>query len=166
MKTNVEKSVKSNVKTAAKVKSATTSSKKKTNDIKNEEEPAKTSKKETIRYIAPEVRADEKETEEILNLPVESFEHVKPIRTKAEKAPKVKKEKGPGVIATIVSLVENAGKKGITKAEIHAKLIEIFPDRDPVTMMATVNTQIHSRIKEYFPVEKLEGGFYRKAIAA
>ncbi len=89
---------------------------------------------------------------------------------KPEPAPKPKKEKvkaekkGPGVIATIVSLIEKSGKKGISKDEIHAELVETFPDRTADSMKNTINVQVPTRIsKEKFPVEKLENGNYRKA---
>ncbi|HMB65388.1 MAG TPA: hypothetical protein VKO42_00810, partial [Patescibacteria group bacterium] len=90
---------------------------------------------------------------------------------KAEKSKKetpkekpAKKTKGTGVIATIASLIEKSGKKGITKKEILETLQKDFPNKNPDSMSKTVNVQVPNRItKEKFPVEKLEGGRYRKA---
>lgn len=95
----------------------------------------------------------------------------------AEEAPKKKapKKKGtapkkagepgkPGIIATIVALVEGSGKKGITKEEILAELVANFPDRSEDSMKNTINVQVPARInKEKFPVKKLEGNRYCKA---
>ena len=77
----------------------------------------------------------------------------------------VKKDKGPGVIATIVSLIEEAPKKmGITKPDILVKLTTQFPNRDPKAMEKTINVQVPTRInKERFPVSKTEVGGYFKA---
>lgn len=95
--------------------------------------------------------------------------------TTAKKAPKKEGKKGtapkkagepgkPGIIATIVSLVEGSGKKGITKAEILAELVANFPDRSEDSMKNTINVQVPARInKEKFPVKKLEGDRYCKA---
>ena len=70
----------------------------------------------------------------------------------------------PGIIATIVSLIEKSGKKGITKDAILAELKEQFPDRDEASMKNTINVQVPARIgKEKFPVSKLEGGLYYKS---
>jgi DNA-binding transcriptional regulator YhcF (GntR family) len=83
----------------------------------------------------------------------------------AEKpAKKEKKEKGPGVIATIVKCVEKAGKKGISKEDILEVLTETFPDKNPDSMKNTINVQVPARItKERFAVEKTKDGLYRKA---
>lgn len=70
----------------------------------------------------------------------------------------------PGIIATIVSLIENSGKKGITKEEILAELKEQFPDRNEQSMKNTINVQVPARIqKEKFALKKLEGGRWTKA---
>jgi hypothetical protein len=100
--------------------------------------------------------------------PVEKKERVeKKDAPKAEKKAPIKKagEEGkPGIIATIVNMIEKAGKKGVTKDEILAQLKEDFPDRAEHSMKNTINVQIPARIsKEKFKLEKLEGGFYRKA---
>jgi len=70
----------------------------------------------------------------------------------------------PGIIATIITLIEKSGKKGITKDAILEELKEAFPDRDEKSMKNTISVQCPSRIsKEKWPVEVLEGGLYRKA---
>jgi hypothetical protein len=70
----------------------------------------------------------------------------------------------PGVIAYIVDCLVKSGEKGITKDQILARLTKKFPDRDPEKMKKTVQVQVGSRInKEKFPVQRLEGGKYRKA---
>lgn len=76
---------------------------------------------------------------------------------------KAKKEKGPGVIATIVELIEKSGKKGITKEEILNELVKKFPDKAKDSMKNTINVQVPNRItKEKWPVEKTEAGKYFK----
>lgn len=111
-------------------------------------------------------------------------EEAKPVRKGAakpaapaakEKAPAAAKEKKgpikkageegkPGIIQTIVSLIEGAGKKGITKEEILDELKENFPDRNEQSMKNTINVQVPARIsKEKFKLVKLEGNRYAKA---
>lgn len=88
---------------------------------------------------------------------------------KAEKSAESpgKKPAGPGVIATIVSLIEGSGKKGVTKEEILTALIKAFPDRKVESMKNTVNVQVPNRIsKERFSIEKIDGDRYRKAAKA
>jgi len=98
--------------------------------------------------------------------PVEKKEPTAKKEPVIKKEPAVKKEtakKSPGIIATIVSLIEKSGKKGITKDEIHEQLVTLFPDRDEKSMRSTINVQVPNRVsKEKFPVEKLESGCYRK----
>ena len=91
----------------------------------------------------------------------------------AEEAPKkVKKgapkkagaEGKPGIIATIAGMIEKSGKKGVTKKEILAQLVEDFPDRSEESMKNTINVQVPARInKEKFTLKKLEGDRYAKA---
>jgi len=88
---------------------------------------------------------------------------------KAEKSAESpgKKPAGPGVIATIVSLIEGSGKKGVTKEEILTALTKAFPDRKVESMKNTINVQVPNRIsKERFPIEKIDGDRYRKAAKA
>ena len=75
---------------------------------------------------------------------------------------KTKSEKGPGVIATIFSLVSQSGKKGISKAEILEKLTEMFPDRAPEGMEKTINVQLPGRMSKERKVKivKLESGCF------
>jgi hypothetical protein len=88
-----------------------------------------------------------------------------PVKKVKKGAPKKAGEPGkPGIIATIVSLVEGSGKKGITKAEILKQLVDQFPERSEDSMKNTINVQVPARInKEKFPVKKLEGDRYCKA---
>ncbi len=68
--------------------------------------------------------------------------------------------KGPGVISTIFTLVNDSGKTGISKADILAKLVEMFPDRAADGMEKTINVQLPSRMSKERGVEikKLESG--------
>jgi len=90
---------------------------------------------------------------------------------KEEAAPKTKKTKeeifkGPGIIKTIVDLLEKSGKKGLSIEEIHAHLVANFPDRDSKSMLNTVRVQVPGRIsKEKFELEKLSTGNFRKKVA-
>jgi len=75
-----------------------------------------------------------------------------------------KKAAGPGIISTIVSLLEKAGKKGITRQSILTNLISLFPDRNPSSMENTIKVQLPGRInKERFAVKDLGNGIYCKA---
>ena len=76
---------------------------------------------------------------------------------KAEKAAKAEKpaaakktgpkkaggEGKPGVIATIISLLQ---KGPITKADILAELVKTFPDREEKAMKSTINIQVPGRL--------------------
>ena len=75
---------------------------------------------------------------------------------------KTKSEKGPGVIATIFSLVSQSGKKGISKQEILDKLTEMFPDRASEGMEKTINVQLPGRMSKERKVKivKLESGCF------
>lgn len=99
--------------------------------------------------------------------PVKEEEPEKPAKKEGAKkeGPKKAGEPGkPGIIATIVSLIEESGKKGITKAEILKELVDRFPERSEDSMKNTINVQVPARInKEKFPVKKLEGDRYCKA---
>lgn len=70
------------------------------------------------------------------------------------------KEKGPGVIATIFTLVNHADKGGISKADILAKLVEMFPEREAAGMEKTINVQLPSRMSKErgVTIKKLETG--------
>lgn len=64
------------------------------------------------------------------------------------KGEKTKEKKGPGVIATIFSLVEKSGKVGVSKEEILNNLIEQFPERAPDGMEKTINVQLPGRMSK------------------
>lgn len=129
--------------------------------------------KEAMTLVDPKVDTFEDSTQKILDALAEEDEEEE--EEEEEPAPKKKagKKKGPikkagepgkpGIIATIVSMIEDSGKKGISKDDILAELIELFPDRNEQSMKNTINVQVPARInKEKFPIEKLEGGLYRK----
>lgn len=81
---------------------------------------------------------------------------------KDKPAPKVKR---PGVIATIVSSLDGAGKKGLSKEELLEILEETFPDREAESMKKTIAVQVPGRIsKEKFELEKTKDGKYRKVV--
>lgn len=85
-----------------------------------------------------------------------------PTDSDTQEQPKSKAE-NPGVIASIVSIIEEAGRTGVSKDEILQELGKRFPDRDPERMKKTVNTQVPTRInKEKFPIEKVENRFRKK----
>lgn len=86
-------------------------------------------------------------------------------KTPVIETPVIETPKKVGVIATIVSSLLAAGKTGISKEEIHAKLVIAFPERASFSMMATVNVQVPGRINKErdFKLEKLENGNFRKA---
>ena len=69
-------------------------------------------------------------------------------------------KKGPGVISTIFTLVSDSGKTGISKADILAKLVEMFPDRAEDGMEKTINVQLPSRMSKErgVTIKKLEDG--------
>ena len=78
----------------------------------------------------------------------------KPPKAKAEKAPK-----GPGVISTILEVLQKG--KPVTKEAILAVLVKRFPDRSQESMGKTVNVQVPNRIaKEHkVKVEKTDKGY-------
>jgi hypothetical protein len=88
-----------------------------------------------------------------------------PAPKKKGKRPEKAGEPGkPGIIATIAKLIEDSGKKGVTKDEILETLKEEFPDRNEQSMKNTINVQVPARInKEKFALKKLEGNRYAKA---
>lgn len=82
-----------------------------------------------------------------------------PAKKAAEKA------KGPGIIATIVELIENASKKkGISKDEILEELEKRFPEKEASSMKSTINVQVPNRItRERWEVGKTkDGGYFKK----
>lgn len=82
----------------------------------------------------------------------------KPAKEKKTKAPK-----GPGVIATIATAIEEAGENGISKDEILEKLVVAFPDREADRMKKTINVQVPARIsKEKFKVGVENGRYFKE----
>ncbi len=79
--------------------------------------------------------------------------------------PAKKSNKGPGVIASIITILQKAPKKGVSYDDIHAKLVKIFPDRDEKSLMNTIRVQVPSRINKErdFTVEKNAKGFFTVA---
>lgn len=75
---------------------------------------------------------------------------------------KSSESKAPGVILSILSLVADAPKTGISKADILAKLVEMFPDRSKEGMEKTINVQLPSRMSKErnIKISKLESGNY------
>ncbi len=57
-------------------------------------------------------------------------------------APKKASSDGPGVIGSILEFIQEAPKTGISIENIHAKLIERFPDRQAEAMLKTVKAQV------------------------
>lgn len=69
----------------------------------------------------------------------------------------------PGVIATIASTIQAAGKKGITKDDILKTLVKKFPDRNKDSMQVTINAQLPTRIaSQGFEVGRNDQGAYFK----
>ena len=119
--------------------------------VKKEKAPVK--KTESPDFIEPVEGTQEEKVEKPVKAPVKT--------KKKAGTPVVKK---PGVISTIVQLIEKAGKEGITKESILAGLEKEFPEREAKSMKNTINVQVPARInKERFKVENLGEGLYRKA---
>jgi hypothetical protein len=82
------------------------------------------------------------------------------IKTEKKSAKKAPAEKTPGVISTIICLIEKAGKKGISKDEIAARLEKAFPERNAESMKKTLNVQVPHRIsKERFQLVEKDGKY-------
>lgn len=84
------------------------------------------------------------------------------LRKLTGKGKKNHEPKGPGVIATILSLVTSSGKKGISKDELLTKLVELFPDRASEGMSKTIAVQLPGRMSKEKKVNivKSEAGCY------
>jgi hypothetical protein len=61
------------------------------------------------------------------------------------KEKKEKVERGPGVIASIFSMVSNS-KKGCSKEELIEELVKLFPERSREGMLKTIQVQLPSRM--------------------
>ena len=111
--------------------------------------PSPTTKKKAPAKKAPATKA-EKTKDEVPS-------------TKEKALVKKKTEKGPRVISTIVSLIEKAGQKGISKEVLLKVLEETFPERTADAMKNTINVQVPGRIsREKFELEKTKDGKFRK----
>lgn len=64
----------------------------------------------------------------------------------------------PGVVNTIVECLQNSGKGGISKDEIHKVLVKKFPERSPDSMKNTINTQIPGMLKVRKNIEVVRKG--------
>lgn len=105
--------------------------------------------------LSKEIATDDDEDD--LDVPVEK-------KAKGEKKSNTSAEKKPGVIATIAYMLENSGRRGVSKEEILEALVIAFPDNAEKSMKNTINVQVPSRIsKEKFQVVHLKSGRYRKA---
>jgi len=97
--------------------------------------------------------------------PAKAGKTEKPAKEKAAKpakAPAEKKEKafkGPGVIKSIATIIKEKGP--ITKENILAELVKLFPDRDKDAMKNTINVQIPNRInkEQDFQIENTDKGW-------
>lgn len=129
-------------------------------DEEDEEEEDEESEEEE--EAAPKAKG--KKSKEPVTVPKKApkakVEETAKAKTKSKKA---EVAKGPGVIATIVKIVEGATKtKPLTREDIFAKLVDAFPDRDAESMMATVKTQVPSRLTKDkgMTLEKNDKGAY------
>lgn len=118
---------------------------------------------------APEESEDTEapEEEEPEEKPKKKKDSIQPKKDEVTSTPVVKKEpkkgKGPGIIAAIVTAIEKAGKKGITKAEILEILTKQFPERNVDSMKATIGVQVPGRIsKEKFEIINKDGYYSKK----
>ena len=72
----------------------------------------------------------------------------------------------PGVINSIISILQGATeRKPVTKKEIHASLVKLFPDRTADAMQTTVNLQVPSKLRKDkgLTVQKNENGYWMDA---
>jgi hypothetical protein len=80
-----------------------------------------------------------------------------------KKGSKEEKAKKPGVIATILSILQNASaKKPVKKEEILTQLVAKFPDRPEGSMRSTINIQVPSRLRveKGVQISKNENGYW------
>ena len=77
--------------------------------------------------------------------------------------PRKKGKKKVGVISSIVVLLKEATKEDpISKEGLHKRLVEKFPDRSYAGMMATISSQVPSRLisDKGLKIEKSKNGFW------
>jgi len=119
---------------------------------KAEEEPAKKGKAKKEPEPEPKEEEAKKDKKKVVK------KEDRPEAKAGEKA-REKKNKGPGVIATIISLLENGP---ITKEDMLKKLVAAFPDREEKAMKSTLNIQVPGRLtkdKELDVVEVKDKGW-------
>lgn len=119
-------------------------------------------KEDDIEIIVSETKPDEKAIK-IAFAKVESLKQALS-EAKAElvklTGKPAKESKGPGVIESILNILKESGKKGITKQEILDKLVVLFPDRAKEGMEKTINVQLPTRMSKErkVKIEKSEDG--------
>lgn len=89
--------------------------------------------------------------------------------TKKKGPQKAGGEKGPGVIGTIIELLQKADEnKPVSKDQILKELSKRFPDRDADGMKKTINIQLPTRIRKDkgFEVLKNENGYWIDVVPA
>ena len=85
----------------------------------------------------------------------------KAVARKAEK--KEKEAKQPGVIASILKIIQEHGP--VNKKDILSRLKRIFPNRDADAMSRTINVQLPGRMSKEKKVKIIrdkDGGYYIK----
>ena len=117
-----------------------------------EEEPEEEKVESTLRARIKTLEAEVEELSKAL------------AKAKKSGSRKVKKRKKKvGVISTIIDFLNEATEENpITKEGLHKRLVEKFPDRSYAGMMATVSSQVPSRLisDKGLEVEKNENGFW------
>ena len=125
-----------------------------------------------IEQIAPEELeqvTDDKSTDDNSQLIADATKKIEDLKNQLTAAKeelrkligkKSTESKGPGVIATIFTLVRNSNETGISKADILAKLTQMFPERAAEGMEKTINVQLPSRMSKErgVVIKKLETG--------
>lgn len=113
---------------------------------------------------APEVVVDEKAVaaaRAALEKAKASYEHAKTALALLIGKP-LKMSSGPGVISSILSLIQNSPKGGVTRNEILEQLVVLFPEREKEGMLKTCNVQLCKRMnaEKHVNIVKTEEGKY------
>jgi hypothetical protein len=132
-----------------KAKSKSKKAKKEEVEAEDEEE-AEAPKKKKGKAKKEEVEADDDSEIEDGPAPKAARKRVEP-----KIDPKTPK-KSPGVISIIVGLLK---EDFVSKEDILKRLCKEFPDREESAMKQTVNTQIPSRLKQTYCLQKSDGKF-------
>lgn len=119
--------------------------------------PKKTTKAQLIAALeAHEAEQDEIEDDKEEDVPEPEVKpEKKAVPVKAQKKATVKKDSGPGVIASILEFIQEA-KAGISVTQIAEKLAKRFPDKQADSMFKTVKAQIGGK-KSPTRMEKEKG---------